>query len=155
MTERCPECGAQWKDEQTCRDDFDQMLYWESEDAARWAVHHLMVLCYHLQHPSLYSAEGLVAARQLLADFIESGLSPEAVRRRNRAKVASGARKWPITARPGNQGAYERPVVWTLTVGDVVAGGPTNYVGNVRLWAASVWASIRPSISSSHVVYLA
>jgi len=81
MTERCPECGVQWKDEQTCRDDFDQMLYWESEDAARWAVHHLMVLCYHLQHPSLYSAEGLVAARQLLADFIESGLSPEAVRR--------------------------------------------------------------------------
>ena len=144
MTEKCPECGAKLEGREVCRDDFDQMLYWENEDPARWEVHHLMVLCYHLQHPNLYSAEGLIWARQLLADFVESGLSSEAVRGRDRSKVASSAREWPITARPGNQGAYEQPVVWTMTARDVVAGGAANYVENVRSWAASVWANIRP-----------
>lgn len=144
MLANCPECGASWADGSTCSDHFHRMLYWESEDSTRWAVHHLMVLCYHLQHPSLYSAEGLAGARQLLADFVANGLSPEAARRRDRELVASNRREWSITARDGNRGAYERPVVWTMTAGDVVIGGATNYVENVRLWAASVWAGIRP-----------
>jgi len=114
------------------------MLFWENEDPARWEVHHLMVLCYHLQHPGLYSAEGLAVARGLLADFIEHGLSPEEVRKKNSGRVASGARDWSIAARPGNQGAYDRPIHWTMTAADVVASGPENYVVNVRTWASEV-----------------
>ncbi|MEZ4538607.1 DUF5946 family protein [Promineifilum sp.] len=144
MLAKCSDCGASWVGGLTCRDHFHQMLYWENEDPARGEVHHLMVLCYHLQHPSLYSAEGLAGAQQLLADFVENGLGPEAVRGRDQPKVASGARRWSITARPDNRGAYERPIVWSMRARDVVAGGATNYVENVRSWAASVWASIRP-----------
>ncbi|MBP6016534.1 MAG: hypothetical protein KA586_07420 [Candidatus Promineofilum sp.] len=146
MIDKCPECGAPPTAGQACRDYFHQMLFWESEDRTRWAVHHLMVLCYHLQHPSLYSAEGLVNARGLLTDFIERGLSPQEVRRKNSGQVASGARDWTITARPGNQGAYDRPIRWTMTAADVVAAGAEAYVESVGAWARAVHADIRQSI---------
>lgn len=132
---QCPECGAATAEGRTCREYFDQMLYWENEDPSRDEVHHLMVLCYYLQHPSLYSAEGLAHGRELLADFVARGLTPQEVRRKNREQVASGSRAWSITARPDNTGAYERRIVWTMTAADVVAGGPAEYVENVRQWA--------------------
>lgn len=135
MTSSCPECGASWNDGRTCADDFHQLLFWENERPELGEVHHLMVLCYHLQHPSLYSAEGLAHARQLLAEFVAGGLSPQEVRRRQRAAVDSGARGWSVTARPGNQGHYERQLAWELRVQDMVAGGPDHYRENVRRWA--------------------
>ncbi|MBP9502858.1 MAG: hypothetical protein KBF17_11920 [Candidatus Promineofilum sp.] len=125
-------------DRQTCRDHIHQMLYWENEDSSRGVVHHLMVLCYHLQHPSFYSVEGLALSRQLLVDFVERGLSLWEARRNNRERVASGKRDWSITARPGNQGAYERPITWTMTAADVVAAGAERYCECVRLWAREI-----------------
>src|SRR5690606_41591561 len=114
-----------------------QRLYWANEGCARGAVHHLRVLCYHLQHRSLCSAEGLAHGRELLADFVARGLTPQEARRNNREHVAAGNRAWSITARPGNVGAYEHPIVWGMTAADVVAGGPANYVVNTRKWAAT------------------
>jgi hypothetical protein len=67
---RCAECGAVLTGVQTCQDYFYRMLYWETEDTRVLDVHHLMVLCYHLQHPSLYTSDGLVMARQLLTEFV-------------------------------------------------------------------------------------
>ena len=55
----CSECGETLADGRTCADDFHQLLFWENERPELGEVHHLLVLCYHLQHPSLYSAEGL------------------------------------------------------------------------------------------------
>lgn len=138
MIDQCPECGAPQAVNQTCRDHFHQMLFWENEDPARWEVHHLMVLCYHLQHPSLYSAEGLAFSRQLLIDFIERGSSPESARRRGQGHVNSGKRDWSITARPGNQGSYDRPIAWTMTAADVVGNGAGTYCTSVRSWARSI-----------------
>lgn len=138
MNDRCPECGAPWLNDLTCRDHFHQMLYWENEDPARGEVHHLMVLCYHLQHPSLYSAEGLAAGRRLLDDFVANGLTPQEVRRHQRERVASGNRAWSITARDGNRGAYELPVEWKITAADVVAAGAEQYCASVRAWATSI-----------------
>ena len=138
MTQLCPECGAALADGRTCAGDFHQLLFWENEEPARGTVHHLMVLCYHLQHPSLYSAEGLAHARRLLDDFVNGGLSPEEARRRQRAAVDSGGRGWSVTARPGNQGAYQRPPAWQLRAQDVVAGGPDHYLENVRRWAGVI-----------------
>ena len=138
----CPECGAALAGTTTCQDHFHQMLYWETEVPARGEVHHLMVLCYHLQHPGLYSPAGLQHALGLLDDFIVRGKSPAEVRQLNRDKVASDQRTWTITARPGAQGAYERPIVWTLTAADVIAGGADAYCDTVRLWARSVYAAI-------------
>ena len=138
MEPRCPECGAALADGRTCADDFHQLLFWENERPELGEVHHLLVLCYHLQHPSLYSAEGLAHARQLLAEFVTEDLSPQEMRRRQRAAVDSGARRWSVTARPGNQGSYERAMAWTMTVGDVVRGGIDGYKANIRQWALSI-----------------
>ncbi len=136
MSDHCPECGAAWADGRTCTDDFHQLLFWENERPELGEVHHLMVLCYHLQHPGLYSAEGLAYARRLLAQFVEGGLSPEQVRQR--AAVDSGQRAWSITARPGNAGSYERRPLWKITAADIVAGDQEYYVVNVWAWARDV-----------------
>ncbi len=125
--QRCSECGAIRLNGGTCQDDFYQMLYWEAEEPARGEVHHLMVLCYHLQHPSLYSPDGLRHALGLLEDFVVHGASPVEIRRRNRDKVASDQRTWPITARPDAHGTYDHPIVWTMMAADVVAGGADRY----------------------------
>lgn len=142
MSDHCPECGAAWADGRTCADDVHQLLFWENERPELGEVHHLMVLCYHLQHPSLYSAEGLAHARRLLADFVAGGLSPAEVRQRQRAAVDSGQRGWSITGRPGNHGAYERPPLWTMRAQDVVAVGIERYSDSVRRWAADVYDAL-------------
>jgi predicted nucleic acid-binding Zn ribbon protein len=141
----CPECGAPWPEGRTCSDDFRQLLAWEFEDPRRWDVHHLMVLCYHIQHPSLYSPGGLHGATELLGQFLEQRLSPGQVRRRIRRKVDSGKRSGPITARPGAQGAYAHPVAWRMTAAQVVEGGANAYCDNVRAWAESTLATLKAS----------
>jgi hypothetical protein len=141
----CPECGAIRLDGGACQGDFYQMLYWEAEEPARGEVHHLMVLCYHLQHPGLYSPDGLRHALGLLKDFVVYNVSPAEVRQRNRDKIASDQRMWKVTARPDAHGAYDRPIAWTMTAADVVAGGADRYCDNVRLWARSVYAAVNPT----------
>src|SRR5512147_743298 len=120
---RCPECGAAWADGNTCTDYFHQMLFWEAEDPSLGIVHHLTVLCYHLQHPSLYSPEMLDGAKQLLVDFVERGVSPQTVRQRDRTKLDSGNRSWKIKGTAGSHGTYHNPIHWTMTASDVTAGG--------------------------------
>jgi hypothetical protein len=114
------------------------MLFWEAENPGYGEVHHLMVLCYHLQHPSLYSPRGLSAARRLLVEFLEQGETPDEVRKRNRASVDSGKRKWKIKGTAASHGSYDLSVQWTMTAADVTAGGATNYCDNVRRWAQSI-----------------
>lgn len=139
----CPECGAAWPEDDACRSHFHQMLAWETEYPDLQAVHHLMVLAYHLQHPSLYSPEGVTYGIGLLREFVEEGVAPPEARRRHRGEVDSGKRKWRVTARPGAQGAYARPVTWTLTAADVVAGGPGQYRVLVERWARSILDTLR------------
>ena len=67
----------------TCRNHFEQMLAWEFEYPEVNSVHHLMVLCYHLQHPSLYSPDGLGRAIHILAEFLDVRFGPEEVHRRD------------------------------------------------------------------------
>jgi hypothetical protein len=122
------------------------MLAWEYEDMAhRGQVHHLMVLCYHLQHPSLYAPDGLRSAQRLLVEFVDGGVSPQEVRRRDREKVDSGKRKWKIKARPGLVAAYRNPIRWAMTSADVIARGVDAYNDSVGVWAKSVLAALRES----------
>lgn len=139
----CPSCGALHAGERRCADDFYQMLYWESEEPARGVVHHLTVLCYHLQHPELYSTEGLRHALELLEQFVGQGLSPEQVRRQARSRLDSGNRAWTVTAREDDHGAYDRPMHWSMTATDVVRAGPDAYVAAVRAWAEAVYSTIK------------
>jgi hypothetical protein len=141
----CPECGASLLDGATCRDHFYQMLYWEAENPINWEVHHLMVLCYHLQHPSLYSLEMMPHAILLLADFVESGITPQEVRQRDRDRVDSGKRNWKITATPESQGAYANPIPWPITVADVIRAGEPRYRDSVWAWSRSMMDAIKAS----------
>ena len=141
----CPQCGAPWKPDLTCQDHFHQMLFWEAEEAALGKVHHLMVLSYSLQHPSLYSSQGLENAIGLLVDFLEKGMEPDQVRFEMRAVVDAGKRSWTITARSASQGTYPNPVHWPMTVADIVAGGPETYCQNVRTWAHSILKTLKES----------
>lgn len=119
------------------------MLFWEWEFPSLGEVHHLMVLCFHLQHPQLYSPEGLVYARQLLNQFVEKGEMPADVRHRSWCHVNSDGRDWKITGTPASYGKYEDPVAWSMTAVDVVAGGPENYCQSVRAWAQSVYQVLK------------
>jgi hypothetical protein len=139
----CPECGAALPDGETCETNFHQMLFWEHEDSSRWAVHHLTVLCYHLQHPSLFSSDGLANGLQLLTAFVRDGISPAEMRCTSRDKVNSKNRDWKITARPDSKGAYDHPPSWTMRTVDVVARGSDRYCDSVREWAQSVYDSIK------------
>lgn len=135
----CPECGAIWSEDQTCQDFFHQMLFWEAENPVYGAqVHHLMVLCYHLQHPSLYSSEGLDYARQLLVEFLEHGATPEQVRRKHGLDVDSSWRKWKIKGAGDARGTYKHAMCWAMTAADVLAGGVDSYCYNVCHWAKSI-----------------
>ncbi|MCA9969033.1 MAG: hypothetical protein KC425_02400 [Anaerolineales bacterium] len=136
MQNVCAACGAVWPDGQSCQDGFHQLLFWENEYPGHGRVHHLMVLCYYLQHPSLYSAVGLRSARELLRTFLEDGVTPEMARQRFRREM--GGARAPVTARPDDRGAYPVPVAWPLTVADVVAGGAAAYCENVAAWAQAV-----------------
>lgn len=142
LTRKCPECGAAWGDGKSCQDRFHQMLAWEWEEPANAAVHHLMVLGYHLQHPSLYSPEGLAEARWLLVEFLEHGTSPAEVRQRIGARADSGNRNWKIKGTPESHGSYDPPITWTMTATDVVGGGIGGYRDNVRAWARSILDSL-------------
>ena len=136
--QHCPECRATWTEGITCQDHLHQMLFWEAEDPSLGVVHHLMVLCYHLQHPSLYSPEGLRFSMQLLVDFVEHGVSPQESRQQNRTVVNSSNRKWKITATPTSHGSYENPIQWPMTAAHVIAGGTDQYCENVRAWSRSM-----------------
>ena len=111
------------------------MLYWEAEDPDLGEVHHLMVLCYHLQHPSYYSQEGLEYAKQLLCDFVEAGLSPQEIRQRDCSKVASQNRNWKIKATDKSRGSYPNEIRWEMVARDVVISGKNHYCQSVRKWA--------------------
>jgi len=146
MSEKCPECRAALPAGITCQGNFHQMLYWESEDPSVFgAAHHLMVLSYHLQHPSLYSPDGLDYALHLLVDFLDHGLSTGDVRARSRDQVDSGKRNWKIKATPSSQGAYRHPVHWSMTSQEVVSRGKEKFVAQVRIWASSILSDLRKS----------
>jgi hypothetical protein len=121
------------------------MGYWELENPALQVVHHLMVLSYHIQHPSLYSPDGLNSAKGLLVEFLERGTTTEQVRKRNRDLMDSGKRTFKIKGTPDSQGAHAHPVSWTMTAADVTAGGVDAYCDNVTAWAHSILESLKAS----------
>jgi hypothetical protein len=143
MTKPCPDCYASHPEGITCQDDFYQMLYWEADFPELGVVHHLMVLCYHLQHPHMYTAAGLVEGRRLLDDFLVRGLSTEEVRWSNRERLDSGNRSFNIKSKSGDQGKYPSPPSWKMTAADVVAGGPQHYIEKVKSWARSVAEALK------------
>ena len=137
MPATCPQCDAQLRPSEACQDRFNEGQLKEIEEPARYAVHHLSVPSYMLQH-NVYSREGWLNARELLRQFIEEGLPPAEARRRNRIRVDSRHRSWSIT-RGQKLPGVER-IRWTFTVADVRLDTPEHYCLDVRRWAESVLA---------------
>lgn len=143
---QCPECEEDWSGGIACTDHFQQMAYWELSDLARFErVHHLMVLTYHLQHPSLYSAQSLKDGLGMLVDFLEGGITPQEMRQRIRPMVDSRGRKHKIIGTPESHGVYVHPVRWAMRAGNVVAAGKDAYCESVEAWARSTLHSLRDS----------
>ena len=138
----CDTCGAHLPDGITCEDDFLQFLYWEFENPELLPAHHLMVLCYHIQHPHLYSEEALKLAHQLLKQFVTTDITPEAMRERMKALVDSSKRQNKIRGTTNNHGRYPYLMPWTTHARDVVLAGPACYVGSIHAWAQSVFKTL-------------
>lgn len=140
----CPECGADWSDGQTCTDHFHLMLFWEF-DYQLFDVHHLMVVSYNLQHPSIYSPETLRDVKKMLRAFLEEGVTPQTMRQQISRTVDSSTRTHKITGTPEAHGSYEKPVTWEMHAVDVIHAGREHYFASVRQWAESILKSLRES----------
>lgn len=145
-SDSCSICGASLPEGQTCEDQFHQALYWENEYPEKTLpVHHLLVLGYHLQHPHLYSHEGLAASMGLLVGFVAEGKSPQEVRQQQKDAVNSGKRSWKITARPDSIGTYAHPVQWQMTLAEVIHAGVEGYDANIRHWVQTLYDDLASS----------
>jgi hypothetical protein len=122
-----------------------QALARDFEDSGAGSVHHLTVLCYHLQYPSLYSPEGLRYATGLLVEFLEKMKTPEIVRRENHDTDQNSQRNRSITSSGSNKSTYGTPPMWNMTIRDVVVGGSGNYPEKVRAWAESILRALKES----------
>jgi len=138
---RCDECLASHLDGGTCEEKFHTLLGWEHERETLRAQHHLLVLTYHLQHPSLYSPDGLTYARRLLADFLV-GLTPTAARARGRAVLASDKRGWNVKATGSVHGSYAARPQWPVTIADVIASGKDEAAEQVQRWARTTQTAL-------------
>lgn len=135
--EACPQCGATLAPGETCRERFDAAQLIEVSDSAYYAVHHLSVPCYMLQH-NIYSRRGWLAVRSLLHEFLYQGLTPQAARKRDAAEMDSGRRTWSITKGAKLPGVEN--VRWTFTIADVRVDTAEHYCADVRRWAEAVLA---------------
>ena len=147
MTNKCPQCGAEYAGGDDCGNRFNLCLAKEYENPAAFgAVHHLTVICYMLQH-NAYSHASWLGARDLLRQFMQQGVTPAQARQRNRDHLDSSQRAWSITQ--GARFPQFASIPWTRTVADVRLDTPETYCADVRLWAASVLADTEPFIQQT------
>lgn len=134
MNATCPLCGARLPDGEICEDLFTAHQLKEIDQPAFYAVHHLSVPCYMLQH-NRYSRQGWLAVRELLGRFV-NGLTPADARREMQTGMDSGQRKWSLVK--GEKLAGVEKIAWRFTIADVRLDSPANYCADVRRWAESI-----------------
>ncbi len=133
----CPQCKAVFTTDETCQDRFNIIQMKEQEQPAYYAVHHLSVPCYMLQH-NAYSREGWIQVRQLLAKFVYDGWTLAMARRRSRVNADSGHRTWSFTRGAKLPGVED--IVWSYTIANVKLDTAESYCADVRHWAESILA---------------
>ena len=144
MVTTCPQCGAILASGEACIDRFNAAQIQEVENPdSYYAVHHLSVPCYMLQH-NAYSRRGWLAARQLLHQFIYEGLTPIQARRQSRRTMDSGQGTWSLTK--GDKLTQVDDIIWTRTIADVRIDTAEHYCADVRDWAIAVLADTEPLV---------
>lgn len=134
MPYTCPHCGADYATGETCEDRFNASQLQEVADPGYYAVHHLSVPSYMLQHNG-YSREGWILVRRLLTEFL-AGLTPEEARRRYRTAFDGGKRNFSFTRGPKLEGVDD--IAWTRTIADVRLDTAEHYRADVQAWAESI-----------------
>lgn len=136
MPYTCPQCGAIYPSEETCQKRFEACLALEYENPAAYgAVHLLTVACYMLQH-NLYSRQGWLETRHLVAQNVRQGTSPAEIRKEFQRKLDSRQRQWSVT-KGEKLGEFDL-IRWSHTLADVQLDSPEHYVAAVKQWAVSV-----------------
>ena len=139
----CSECGGSLLGVSECRDYFHEMIKWDFEDfKGVGQIHHLTVLSYNLQHPSVYSQKGLENAKESLVEFIQHPVSYSEHGKQDRKRLGSDVRSWKIKGTEEDHGTYGGKPQWTIRASDVVQGGLECYIENVRKWSQSVLDSL-------------
>ena len=131
----CPLCGAKYVAGGQCSERFEKCLAKDYEDPAYGAVHHLIVLCYMMQHAG-YSKAGWFEARDLLRKFVVENASPVEVRQRNAKRFANEQRDWYV--RDENDWGQLAEIEWELTIADVSLNTAVEYCASAMRWAKSV-----------------
>ncbi|HEV2239390.1 MAG TPA: DUF5946 family protein [Ktedonobacterales bacterium] len=134
MPYHCPQCGATYSTDETCASRFNDCQAREFSDPAYFAVHHLSVPCFMLQHDH-YSRAGWIRVWRLLVRFLD-GLAPEQARRDARKAGAGGNRMPSLTRGPKLVGVAA--VTWSRTIADVRRDSAEQYCADVRAWTAQV-----------------
>jgi hypothetical protein len=122
------------------------LLAAELEQSGYYAMHHLSVPCYMLQH-NIYSREGWLWARDGLNRFVYHGLTPAMARRQNRIKVDSGHRDFSFTRGPKLPGVEQ--IAWQQTIADVRLDSVEHYTADVLAWAKSILADSEELVRTS------
>ncbi len=141
----CTQCGARLPESESCADRFSASQLMEIEQPAYYAVHHLSVPCYYLQH-NLYSRQGWLAARELLSRFVYQNLKPEEARRQGRREADSGKRNWSFTK--GEKLAGVEKIRWRFSIADISLESADKYCADIRQWAVSILADSDALVSS-------
>ncbi len=136
----CPECGSALPAGTTCRDYCNEMIKWDFEDfLGVGQIHHLTVICFNLQHPSVYSKKGLEDAKEFLRECVADDVSFKEHDERNRKRLSSSVRDWKIGGTPDDHGSYPVQPGWKIRARDIVEGGLEKYVENVKKWSHSIY----------------
>jgi len=135
MTSNCPYCGAAQDPGQNCSDRFAAAQLLELARPDYYAVHHLSVPCFMLQH-NTYSQVGWTSTRELLRQFIVDRLSPAMARRRLRRLHGGSLTNRSYTRGPRLLGVEH--IAWSMTIADVRLDTPETYCADVRAWASQV-----------------
>lgn len=140
MEVTCAECGTELQGVLRCQEYFERMLAWDFSDfAGVGQVHHLMVLCYYLQHPSHYSPEGLTHAIQILKKVIEESFTDRDLYQEESAVFSSTNRTWNVSGTEESHGTYVTKIPWSMTVSAVVKEGISQYPTKVKEWAQTIY----------------
>lgn len=142
---RCPACGAELAGGETCLGRFHALLAAEVGSVELRQMHGLMVLTYHLQHPSLTKAWFQVAGAETMRRVFGQGEHwqgvlleghPRGVGRRTAAAIAARRKRAAPAAMP--DWVIAHPVPDELTVVSINPHAATGQAEQVMCWARSV-----------------